>query len=160
MGKVAVQINDNPAFQRRFWVVQRLVWVALTIVVILALAGLTGGGGRFTQGTVGDHTFTLSYPVLARRDAAAQVTITVAGPRDAARVHVEQAFLNRFHITDMSPAPTDVAATPWGQSYRFALTGDGLRSIRLTIVPQGAGRTDYAIVVDGHMALLSTLVLP
>lgn len=160
MARSTAHINEDPAFQRRFWIAQRAAWLLLAALVVAALAGVTGGGGPFAMGRVGGDGFRLEYPVFARRQAGDEVTITVDGTREATMLHLEQAFLDRFRIVGMSPAPSDQVATPWGQAYRFRLSGAGERTIRLGVVPVAAGRSDYAVVVDGQMALLSTFVLP
>lgn len=155
-----LQINEDPAYQARFWRAQRVAWGAFTFLLILALLGLTGGAGWFSQRSVGDDVFSVSYPSVLRQQTAGSFVVTVVDPAQETILHFDTAFHDTFTITAMSPPATEGFATSWGVAYRFALSGNGPVTVQINVAADQPAQSEYTIVADGHMAMLSTLILP
>ena len=153
-------INEDRLFQTGFWRAQRVAWVLLAGLLVLALLGLTGGGGWFSQRTVGDAQFSIRYPVILRQQSEGSFVVTIVEPADVTLLHFDATFQDTFSITSMSPPPASAFATSWGVAYRFALSGTGSAIVRIKVAADHPARGNYTIVADGRMALLSTMVLP
>lgn len=154
------QINEHPAFQAGFWRVQRIAWAGLLGMVGMALLGLTGGGGRFSQDIVADEAFSVRYPAILRLQTEGSFVVTKNTPSRQMLLHFDRTFQETFAIVALSPPPLDAFATPGGVAYRFALSGSGPAAVRITVLAERPFAGSYAIVADGRMALLSTTVLP
>lgn len=154
------QINENVAFQRWFWTAQRVAWIVLGGLVLAALLGFTGGGGRFAQAEVGTDAMTLRFPAITRDQTESVLEITVNSDRPMTMLHFNADFQKAFTIVSMTPPPAASFATPWGVVHQVALAGQGAKTVRLVVSPLITGTVDYIIVVDGQMALLSSLILP
>jgi len=153
-------IREDTLFQQGFWRAQRGAWLVLTLFLIAALAGLTGGGGWFSQRVVGDQMFSIRYPVVLRRQSEARFAVTVVEHAGQTLLHFDETFREIFAITGMSPPPSSSFATSWGVAYKFDLSGAGPATVQITVEADGPAIGNYTIVADGRMALLSTIVLP
>jgi len=153
-------IGESRAFQSGFWRVQRVAWISLAGFLVLAMLGLTGGAGWFSQGKVGDRLFSVNYPLIVRQQTESSFLITVVKPSDETVLHFDNIFQKTFTITSMSPPPSAAFATSWGVAYRFAISGTGPATVRILVAVVRPSIANYTIVADGRMALLSTMVLP
>lgn len=88
------------------------------------------------------------------------MTITINTPKAETLLHFDAMFQDTFSVVSMVPPPTGSFATSAGVAYRFALSGNGPKTIRVGVSAEKPGQVDYSIVADGRMALLSTLILP
>src|SRR5687767_14817323 len=84
-----LQIDQDPAFQRRMWAAQRAGWLVMALVILGGLLGAFGGRGllaRSQVGTDGDPLW-MEYRRLARHGAPDALTLHVgpglAEPRDS-----------------------------------------------------------------------------
>jgi len=62
-----LEIGQDLEFQERLWKVQRIGWVIMPVLVVIALSGMLGGG-LVNQETVGEQNGSLyvEYPRFAR----------------------------------------------------------------------------------------------
>lgn len=44
-----LQLDEHRQFQERFWTIERAAWIVFGMIVIAALAGAFGAGGRLPQ---------------------------------------------------------------------------------------------------------------
>jgi hypothetical protein len=103
--------GDDLAFERRWWAFQRVGWVGLAALLVLAAGGLFGNG-LFTRTTKAAGGVTLEYPRFARSGASLTIEITT----DAGR----SSFLLDDHVLaflvpeTIVPAPARQFATSEG----------------------------------------------
>lgn len=153
-------IGENRPFQNRFWFAQRVAWVLLAALLVASLLGLTGGTGPLAHRTITDSAVSIDYPAILRRHAPSAFTLTLAQPLSDTLVHVDRDFLRVFSITAMTPPPLSSYATSSGVAYHFAFQGTGPARLRLDVVAARPAHSDYRIVTNGRMALLTSTVLP
>ncbi len=154
------QINENHRFQAWFWAVQRVAWVGFGVLVVAALLGFTGGGGRYAQGQFADEFMTLTYPAVTRRRAEAVLNIAITGARPQTIVQFDAAFQDAFSVVTMVPPASSAVATQTGITYSFDLSGPGPKLLRLDLSGNMVGIANYTLHVDGRMVALSSLILP
>jgi hypothetical protein len=157
---MALEVNEEPVFQRTFWQLQRVAWLLLGLLLVAAGLGLTGDMGYFARQTTGDELMSVESPRIMRRNSVNFFSFSIASNKSKTIVHFDTAFGNAFNMTSMTPQPIEAYATPSGIAYGFALTGPGAKTLRIAVISGLNGSVDYTIVVDGQMVMLSTLILP
>ena len=154
------ELHQDIAFQRRFWRVERVAWAGFALVLALALAGLTGGGGPLAHATAKTAYGSIAYPRVARWLTDDVIVVRLdAAPRERVTVELDRRFAEAFEIVSMQPEPATSAATPHGMRYAFAVDGAGevvlhVRPLRPAAMPDGLIR------VDGEATPVRPLVLP
>lgn len=144
------ELEEDRAFQRKFWMVERVAWSGYGLVLALALLGLTGGGGPLAEGRFESAHGAIDYPRVARWQAVDRMRVELApaaGPQ--AEIELDQSFVRTFEITDIEPEPSSAVATPAGVRYRFDVDGGGavtlhLRPTRPALFPAVAVRLETA----------------
>lgn len=48
----AIEVDTDRDFQERFWVIVRVGWVAMALLCLSAVFGLTGSGGPYSSQTI------------------------------------------------------------------------------------------------------------
>lgn len=107
-----IDISEDMDFQRREWVVQRVGWV---VIALLLLAGLLGlfGKGPLGRGEAGDPAGQLSlrFDRIDHYQADSKLAIH-AGPDavqgDELRLTLNQSYLDRIEVAAISPEPVSV----------------------------------------------------
>ena len=156
----ALQVSEARNFQKWFWRAQRVAWVLLGLLLVAAAAGLTGGRGYYTQQTARGDGLILKAPWIMRKQAAESMTISLVSSAPQTGVHFDTAFAETFNIVSMTPQPVAAFATARGAGYRFERSGQGAKNLHVAVTSDRPGWANYSVVVDGHMAFFSTLVLP
>lgn len=155
-----LQVEEHRAFQRAFWKAQRVAWVLFGVALLLALAGLTGGGGYLAQGTVVLGGAEVLYPRVARWQAADELRIAFPGGADTHRLTLGNAFLDHYAVEAASPPPDRALGTEAGLALEFAgLAGEPLHAV-LHLRPLRPGFPRFAVSADGASADVRTVILP
>jgi hypothetical protein len=125
-----LQINQDLAYQQREWTVQRAGWLVMTLILLLALAGLLGPGplSSATAGNEAADSLWLKYDRFTRLKAPASLLIHL-GPNATAgeEVHLQlnRPYLNRIQIQAVTPDPRRVEITAEGLLYVFDVAEPG-----------------------------------
>jgi hypothetical protein len=154
-----LQIEEDRNFQERFWVAERVAWGGFTVILIAALAGLTGGGGPFAQATAQLAGGQVVYPRISRWVADDTVTVRF-GPGEAPRrLFIPQEFLTVFELQTIQPEPIRSIGAQGGLLFLFDAEPGAEVSIGVRARQPGILR--YAITIDGGGPLnLVTFVFP
>ena len=113
-------IQEHIAFQRRTWVVERIGWVALVVIVLAALLGLFGGGPLSRQ-TAGSDEMKVQYDRFQRVTKLASFTFLFAPAANAERrLHLNREFQDAFEITGIFPTPLQSAFDDGGLGMTFS----------------------------------------
>lgn len=167
-----LQIADAPRFQHRFWRIQRWCWVGFALVVVAALAGLTGAGGPLSRGLLALAGGEIDHPRITRWQGA-DTMIVRFGPGGAERsLHLSAPFWAGFEVEEIQPRPDRVIAAPDGQAMIFtaavpAASGQGQApqsgawTAHLQIRPSSPGIIRAEASIDGDAAAgMTVVVLP
>lgn len=162
-----LQVAQSMPFQRRSWLVQRIGWAMLLLLVLAALAGLLGEGGPLSEATAtsADGGLGVEYARFGRYRAPATLKIHL-GPQavqgDEARVWVSRAYLEAVQIQNIVPEAESVEAGPGGMTYVFKLEEPGApTTVTFNLQPlkrwwiAGAVRLD-----DGAVVAFNQFVYP
>lgn len=154
--------GDMP-FQRRFWRMQRLAWVAMASLVLAALAGGFGGGGPLAEGVHRQAGVEIAWSRIQRLGAVTPMRVQLAGMTDgeAAALRFEPGFLAEWRLRGMLPAPRAADAGAAGLRLVPASAGDGGAAVVLRVEPIGwPGFRRLRVQAGGQAFDLFVLVWP
>ena len=131
-----MDIATDPTFQERFWVVVRIGWLVMAAILVAALLGFTGGGGRFSAQTIEAGSARIEFPAIARWAAADRMTVTVGHPAGPTAITLPEALGEIISIEAVNPQPRSVTARAEGDEYIFDLAPEaGEASIEFSVRP-------------------------
>jgi hypothetical protein len=136
------QVDQDLAFERREWRVQRVAWVAMLLVALAALAGLLGPGPLSgTSSPAPDGSFVVHRQRFGRAQAPDDVTVDVApgtGPR--VRLWVDRAWLEAVDLDGVVPAPARVLGGRDRVVFEIRRAAPGTATaVRFRFAPRAAG---------------------
>ncbi|KUP95777.1 hypothetical protein [Thermobifida cellulosilytica] len=119
-----VDVGDDPVRRRREWRLERTAWALAALLLLLALAGLFGGGPLSWAGAGSpDGVVHLSYDRFVRGYSPTTLEVSIA-PQAARegriRLGVSQEFLETVAVQNVTPQPLRVVGGGDALVYEFA----------------------------------------
>jgi hypothetical protein len=156
-----LHLDEDRTFQERMWRAQRVAWVGFGVIVVAALAGLTGVGGPFARATEVSAAGAIDYPRVARWEADDSLVVTFAPSTQGGRtVSLSREFLDLFEIVDIEPHPAGATATGDGETLAFDVAPGTSATVALKVRSAHPGLTTNYVALDGRQQAVPTLVLP
>jgi hypothetical protein len=156
-----LQLEEQRGFQERFWTVERWAWMIFGLILLLALAGLGGGGGFLAHTKAEMEAGEVEYPRIARWESSDEVTVTFGQPGEEHRLTLSPQFSQFFQIEDIQPLPDRSLATPAGEVMVFQSDNRAPAKVVLHMRSQRPGIARYDISLDGGSPVsVTTVVLP
>lgn len=140
-----LEIDQDLDFQRREWRVQRVLWAATALLLVLALLGLFGTGPiSGTTAESADGTVSVDYHRFVRHDGRASLTFHVSGEgasNQQIELWISQDYIDNVQVEGISPQPQEVRSAGDRTIYVFAVdeAGDPLNAT-FALGPQHIGR--------------------
>lgn len=157
----ALPIVDHRSFQFGFWRLQRLAWIGFAIILIGALAGLTGAGGPLSRSSADLAGGAVDHPRVSRWSAADEFRVRLAPGGTERELLLSTAFADHFQIEDIQPAPMRSVATAAGDRLIFEAETGRDAAVVLHVRAQKPGVADYAVGLNGETPrVLRSIVLP
>lgn len=125
-----LQIDEDIAFERREWTIQRVTFIVLLAIVIAGLLGALGGPGPLSAATLGESgaSLRLTYERFIHVLEAHALSFEVR-PTDASAGTVSLAlgldYLRDIEVQRVHPEPETVQAASDRLIYTFALASPG-----------------------------------
>lgn len=131
------ELEDDEPFQRRTWIVQRVGWVLLLVVLTASALGGLGPGllGRSTAGSP-ETGLWIEYERIGRQDSPITVALhidrrLVAG--DRLHLVLGGDYLRGAELESLLPRPSGGGAAPQGGVLDFDLHGGGAGVLRFVL---------------------------
>jgi len=154
-------VREDMRLQYALWAWERATWVALALIVLLALSGLFAHG-PLSRRTVRDAALSLTYERFQRVTSVARLTATIAGPAaDEVSLRLNPSFVDNFQVGDIEPRPSSSSAGPFGLELVFRAPTEGDLAVVIWATPRSFGLFDLTATADpaGQVAF-SILVYP
>jgi hypothetical protein len=161
-----IDLDQDLKLQEREWKLQRISWVVLTLLVVLALLGACGTGPLSSASSGGDSEgFSVDYQRVVRHQGESRLTIHLNGDQ----VHEGQIemwlgadYVNTVRVTQISPEPEEVRLADDRVIYVFSVDEPAeLVTVNIDLVPQEMGWLSVDLgIVDGGDVSFSQVSLP
>ncbi|MCU0354225.1 MAG: hypothetical protein MUD08_10890 [Cytophagales bacterium] len=155
-----LELDDKPDLHRGAEVAQRILWIAMSLLVLAGGLGLFGGGplSKHTEGDT-ENGFRIQYDRFARHEATTELEMrwrvshtgeaTVAFPAD---------YMAVFDVSGIVPAPVRVHSEQNRVFYHFSGSGDFIVLFKLR--PDQVGRINGYVEANGKHVVLRHFVFP
>jgi hypothetical protein len=149
-------VGEDPAFQRRIWIMQRSGWAAMAVLVLGALAGGLGDGPLTDrEARSDDGALRVRHDAVARQDSDMRWRIDL--PPGAPAVTISTDELDAIDVVSIHPSPERQARTAPALTLWFA---GGSSQAVLTVNPRRPGLLAVTASAGGAAVAFRTLVLP
>jgi hypothetical protein len=148
-------IREDMAFQRRSWLLERIGWSLLSIVLIAAIAGLFfHGPASYTRVHNADNSLSVHYERFAHKTAMTYFTIRVAAPVSGEiPIRLSPAFTEAHNIESMQPPPVRASGGTYGLEFVFTRSGAGDVAVHIAARPKRFGTMSLTLEAEGRGAL-------
>lgn len=120
---VAHLLGEEPRQQSIEWVVDRVGWIMMAVVLTAAVAGLWGNGPLSNeQATSADGRLSVSYDRFVRNQGSTEIELQVspdAVVNGAVSIGIDSEFLMANQIQSITPNPSSVTVDGRYDIYRF-----------------------------------------
>jgi len=155
-----LQLNEDRPFHERFWVVERWAWVLFAIIILMALAGLTGGGGVLSRASATLDTGEVDYPRITRWESSDDLTVTFDADRETHRLTLGRPFSEYFEVEAVQPEPSRSLAAGDAYVMEFNAEADPPARVTLHIRPMHPGIARFQLGLDGEQTAATSVILP
>lgn len=136
-----IEIHEDLPFLEAEWRVQRFGWIAIGLILIMALLG-GFGHGRLAHGFVGDaRTFGVEFDRIIRHGSETRLSLHVgpgAQTDSALRILFSRDYLSEMNIPDIIPQPAATGADGPMVYFDFA-RADGRKPVRIIFHMRAGG---------------------
>lgn len=152
-----LQIQEDIAFQRRSWQVQRVAWGLMALMLLAGLLGVFGSGPLSHATAAVPGLVRVEYQRFARYDTPDTLTIhlepgATAGPQ--VRVGIDRQYLDHSKIDSVLPPPRRVHAAGDRLVYEFDVAEPGRPlMIAFLLEPQQIGRLLGRVTLEREAAM-------
>ncbi len=161
-----LEVGQDLDFQRREWLVERVGWAAMALLILAGLLGLLGGGplARATAGDRGGPVW-LEYDRFERYRSPATLRLHLSArqwPEGRARVRLSREYLEGVQVERVVPEPESIEAGPDWFTYVLRVT-DPTRppAVTFDVKPERLWRLEGRIgLADGPELRFGQLVYP
>jgi hypothetical protein len=148
-----LQIEQDLAYQKRAWFVQRIGWAVMMVVVVATAAGLFGDG-VLSNASVGNDEFRIEYKRFPHYLSAAPLTIRAQNnSNDDLQIRISSAFLEAMKLDSVVPQPESVQAGPGWLNYTFKTAAPGQILVRFNITPEQTGWVTGTVTCENRQSL-------
>jgi len=121
-----LDIDQDIAFQRKEWRVQRGAWLIAVLVLLLALSGLFGGG-PLANASVSDtaNVLTVDHQRIDRMHSPSSISLKVipAGTQPTLELWIDNDYLDGLKIVSIRPEPSSMIPDGDRTIFAFELAG-------------------------------------
>jgi hypothetical protein len=152
-GNVGLQIDEHAAWDRADWLIQRVGWAVLAVIVALGLLGLFGNG-LLTEATVGSQSegLWMEYPRVVRLGAPVTIDVHVDGrfvEGGEVTISLSEGYLDSVRLEGISPEPDSVTTRQDVIEYMFRVEGGGGVAVAFYVKAQELGSMSGTVAVAG-----------
>lgn len=150
--KNGLEVEEDIAFERKEWKVERVAWVVMLLVVLAAAGGLFGNGlfSRTTKSTP-DGQLEIAYQRFARSGGRTTIEVTVTpavAQEGEVTVLLSRNYLSRFQIRQVTPEPDSTESVGESLAFTFQVGDDSApHEVEFNLEPEAVGRSRGTVAV-------------
>ncbi|KWV57705.1 hypothetical protein AS026_30850 [Rhizobium altiplani] len=153
-------VEDCGAFQRKFWVAQRVASVLFALILIGCLFGALGRGGYLSRTLVTSELGVLDFPALTRWNAPDDLVVTFSPSAEDRVFFVDGRFFEAFSVEGTDPPKKATLVKDGLTGYVFSSDPSKPTRVTFRLQTQMPGLRTAAFGIDGEVAERTTFVFP
>lgn len=154
-----LQLAEDRRVQERIWTAERVSHVVLLLIVLAALAGVSGSGGLLSRTTLVSESGTIDAPRILRWDTAEDLTLRFADAAPSHRLRLEGPIPHGLFIESIQPQPSESRAAPNGITYDFTAEDEARAAVTLRLRAGGPGLVSLGIALDDAPSVATTVIV-
>lgn len=159
-----LQVEEDRAWQEKFWTAQRIAWVLMALFIFAALVGFTGKGGAFASATAQTPAGMIEYPRITRWQSDELLTVKLPSAASGeVQLELSNSFVELFAVQSIKPEPSKAVATATGHRFTFDVErGGGPKLIQFQIQAENPALLQpmTAMIGTSQPAQMTVTVLP
>lgn len=156
----SLEIDEDFPHHKSAWKVKRVGWAILFILVVLALAGYTGGG-LSSDRTVTNAQISVTYQRIARRSSEVPFKILIPSEEaDTIKVQFTSDYLSDMVVKNINPMPVLTSSGQGIFNYYFKNARMGQTQLVFYLKPEKFGSFHFNVRVNDSELSLNQLILP
>ncbi len=160
-----VRDMDGIEFERKEWVVQRIGWVVISLLIVAAALGVFGHGPlTHRTGEAADGTLSVDYDGVIRNTGVAVATFRTGDAAiddEAVTLRLGRDLVTGWRIEDINPKPSTESSDADWLIWEFDLLGDSAPVVEVHYRGDGLGRHSGEVRVgDGAPVRVSQWIQP
>ena len=155
--KTDLEIDEDLDLHEKGWKVQRVGWVFIFALVILASFGFFGDG-LVSKKKLSAGNIQVEYDRFHRHEARMDVKFDVNHSDSNSTISFNNQYLKNFKIESIMPEPKEVKIANDHVNYLF--NAQGHSNIVFYLIPQQLGSINGIIQVNGNQFDLSHFIYP
>jgi len=157
LARKSLELDEDPAFQERFWTIERWCWLGFAALVLAGLLGLFGGGGVFSRASLAMSGASLDYPAVTRWQSDDTLEVDLSG--DARTVTLPRSLTEAFDIERILPRPSLETPSPLGTILTFGEHSGGHVSMAIRATKPGLVTWSIKLGTE-DIPEITTMVMP
>lgn len=144
-----LEAGYDPGHEEREWIVQRIGWAVMALLIAAALAGLLGPGplSKRHAGKMGSPLH-VEYQRFGRYQAPGELRVYCRPEGEQFRITVDRGFIQNSEITRIMPEPIETILELDAQSFVFRREGVDDHLVTFRFESQQFGQATTRIILD------------
>jgi hypothetical protein len=153
--------HERTQCHRRGWLLERIGWGAMALVVAGAAVGAFGRGWLSETQAAAGETLTVKYSRLSRAHMPDELAVDWLPRDEEAVLWFARSYLDEFEVREIRPPPSAVVGSPDRIYYTFrTLSGTGRMNVRFTVQASRGGTLRGRLGTDDLEVVIRQFVFP
>ena len=155
--KTSLELEDDIKLHETGWIIQRVGWIIILLLVIAASLGIFGNG-LLSKAEIIDDGNKLSFEKRARYEAPMQMTIHATSRNERIDVRIPQSYFNIIELDKVVPEPLE--QTLANGFVIFTFETEGPSTVKFYLIPEKTGTITVQIKVNESDFSISHFIYP
>jgi hypothetical protein len=163
MAEESLQAEQNLAHQQREWLVERVGWIVMLLLILAAAAGLFGNGVLSRASVSDGKQMTIEYERFAHylTPTSFKVHMRTTSKDKDIQLRINSDFLHGVKLEKVVPEPIRVETGDKWLSYHFPVNTAGEVTIKFDVTPETVGKLSAVITAASEAQLsFNQLIYP
>ncbi|MBT1700950.1 hypothetical protein KK083_28920 [Fulvivirgaceae bacterium PWU4] len=155
--KPSLQLKDDIDLHISGWIVQRIGWVLLLLLLIAASLGVFGTGW-LSAGHVAGKNGTVSFERIARFETPMKLVVQIEKADGDIEIRIPRSYLDCMEIDKIVPEPATQKAAGGSAIYTFDAEAES--TITFYLMPESTGSIHTELTIDNTNFPIAHFIFP
>jgi hypothetical protein len=151
------EIEDEIELHRKGWIVQRVGWGILFIILIAAILGVFGTGIFSDEHVIGKEG-SIHFERFARFEAPMELRINARGRNSFLEIAFPLTYFSGMELERIQPAPTAQTFENGNIVYRFSV--HEITQVKFYFIPESVGRIKTQVQINKEPYSIRHFIYP